>query len=102
MRTAALALSLLCVASVSPAIAASTEADYNAAFVAAQAAERDAGKLKNQWIATEQALAAAQKAAANGDFAAAVIAANNAKALAEASIAQAKEQQDAWKAAAIR
>jgi hypothetical protein len=102
MRMAALAFSLLCVTGVSTAMAASTEADYKAALAAAEVAERAAGDVKNQWTTTEQALAAAQKAAAAGDFAAAVSTANNAKALAEASIAQAKEQQDAWKAAVIR
>ena len=50
MRIAALAFSLLCVAGVSAAMAASTEADFKAALAAAQAAEQDAGKLKNQWI----------------------------------------------------
>jgi hypothetical protein len=102
MRMAALAFPLLCVTGVSATMAASTEADYNAAFAAAEAAERTAGNLKNQWTTTEQALAAAQKAAAAGDFAAAVSAAKNAQVLAQASIAQAKEQQDAWKAAVIR
>ena len=82
--------------------AASTEADFKTALAAAEAAEQDAGTLKNQWIPTEQALAAAKKAAAAGDFDTAVVQAQLAEALAKASIAQAKEQQTAWKAGVIR
>ena len=82
--------------------AASTEADFKIALAAAEAAEQDAGVLKNQWIPTEQALAAAKKAAAAGDFDAAVAQAKEAEALAKASIAQAKEQQSAWRAGVIR
>ncbi len=83
-------------------MAASTEADFKAALAAAQAAEAQAGSLKNRWTTAEQALAAAKKAAAAHDFDAAIKAAQQAEALAKASIAQAKEQQDAWKAAVIR
>jgi hypothetical protein len=82
--------------------AASAEADFKTALAAADAAEQDAGALKNQWIPTEQALAAAKKAAAAGDFDAAVAQARQAEALAKASIAQAKDQQSAWKAGVIR
>jgi multidrug resistance efflux pump len=84
------------------AMAASTEADFKAALAAAEAAEKDAGLMKNQWTTTEQALAAAKKAAAGNDFDTAVKQAQQAEALAKASIAQAKEQQDAWQAAVIR
>jgi hypothetical protein len=101
MRIFTFAFFLLCLAGTGAAVAASTEADFKAALAAAQAAEQDAGKLKNQWSTTEQALAAAKKAAAAGNFDDAVSAAKNAEALAKASIAQAKEQQDAWKAAVI-
>ena len=82
--------------------AASTEADHKTALAAAVAAEQDAGALKNQWIPTEQALAAATKAAAAGDFDTAVAQARQAEALAKASIAQAEEQQSAWRAGIIR
>ena len=82
--------------------AASSEADFKTALATAEAAEQDAGALKNQWIPTEQALAAAKKAAAAGDFDAAVAQAKEAEALAKASIAQAKEQQSAWRAGVVR
>ena len=94
-----LAAMLFCVGA---AQAASTEADVKTALAAAEAAEQDAGALKNQWIPTEQALAAAKKAAAAGDFDAAIAQAKAAEVLAKASIAQAKEQQSAWRAGVIR
>ena len=81
--------------------AAGTQADFDAAYAAAQSAEKGAGALKNQWTTTEQVLAAAKKAAAAGDFDSAVSQARQAEALAKASIAQAKEQETAWKAAVI-
>jgi len=100
-RHFALAFFLFCLAA--PAVsAASTEAEYKIALAAAESAEKDAGALKNQWTTTEQALAAAKKSAAAGDFDAATSAAKKAEALAKASIAQAKDQQDAWRAAVIR
>jgi hypothetical protein len=82
--------------------AASTEADFKTALAAAVAAEQEAGTLKNQWIPTEQALVAAKTAAAAGDFDTAVAQAKAAEVLAKASVAQAKEQQTAWKAGVIR
>jgi hypothetical protein len=82
--------------------AASTQADFDAAYAAAQSAEKGAGALKNQWTTTEQVLAAARKAAAAGDFDGAVSQAKQADALAKASIAQATEQETAWKAAVVR
>ena len=102
-RSVVLAFGLITAAlAASPARAASTEDDFKAALAAAQAAEKEAGSLKNQWIPTEQALAAAQKAAAAGDFDTAVKQARQAEALAKASIAQAKEQETAWRDGVVR
>jgi len=101
MRALFVAASLLLIAAAMPANAAATQADFDAALAAAQAAENEAGTLKNRWIPTEQALAAAKKAAAAGDFDTAVKNAKHAEALARASIAQAKEQETAWQALAI-
>ena len=95
-------VSLLVLTLAAPALAASTEADYKTALAAAEAAEKEAGSLKNQWVPTEQALAAAKKAAAANDFDTAVKQAQQAEALAKASIFQAKEQDEAWKAAVVR
>jgi hypothetical protein len=87
--------------SVTLGMAAGTERDFKAALASAEAAEKDAGALKNQWTTTEQVLAVARKAAAAGDFENAIMAATQAEALAKASIAQAKEQQESWRAGVI-
>ena len=81
--------------------AASTGAEFRAALSAAEAAEHEAAALKNRWTPTEQAIAAAKQAAAAGDFAAAIDHARHAEALAKASVAQAREQEEAWRAAVI-
>lgn len=93
----AAALSLTALA---PARAAS-EADYKAAYAAADAAEKEAGRLRNQWLPTEAALAAARKAAEAGNFDQALTQAREAEALAKASIYQATSEKDAWKALEI-
>lgn len=95
-------LALMSATAVTVVRAAGSEANFKTALAKAEAAEKDAGALKNQWTTTEQALAAANKAAAAGDFDAAIKAAQQAEALAKASIYQAKEQDTAWKAAVIR
>jgi hypothetical protein len=101
MRIFAAMIGFVCFAAATVAQAASTQADFDSALAAALAAEKDAGALKNRWTTTEQVLAAAKKAAATGDFDAAVKQAKQAEALAKASIAQAKEQDTAWKAGVI-
>jgi hypothetical protein len=101
MRALLMLLMCLFYLAVPAAHAASTQADFDTALAAAVTAEKDAGTLKNQWLPTEQALAAAKKAAATGDFDTAVAQAREAEALAKASIAQSKEQQDAWKTGVI-
>ncbi len=101
-RLLVIGCSLLMAVAVNSAFAAGTEADFKIAIAAAEAAEKDAGALKNQWTTTEQALAAAKKGAAAGDFDTAVKQASYAEALAKASIAQAKEQEAAWRAGVIR
>jgi hypothetical protein len=82
--------------------AASTEADFKTALAAAEAANNQAGALRNQWTTTTQALAAAKKAAAAGNYDDAVREAKHAEALAKASIAQAQEQDENWRDAKIR
>jgi hypothetical protein len=89
------------VAAATPVYAAS-EADFSAAYAAAEAANKQAGALRNQWTTTGIALAAAKKAAAEGNFDAAVAASKEAEALAKASIYQANEQKDAWREMEIK
>ncbi len=84
------------------ASAASSEADFKIAYAAADAAEQEAGRLRNQWLATEAALADATKAAGKQDFETAVAAAKEAEALAKASIHQATSEKTAWKNLEIR
>jgi len=81
---------------------AATEADYKAAYAAAEAASKEAAGLRNQWTTTISTLAAAKKAADSGDFDRAVTAAKEAEALAKASIDQATSEKEAWKAMEIR
>ena len=79
-----------------------SEADFRAAYAAAEAANKQAGSLRNQWTTTSAALAAAKKAADAGDFDQAVASAKEAEALAKASIFQATTEKEAWKALEIR
>ena len=97
----ATALALLAVG-VTSARAAGSEDEFKAAYAAAEAANKDAGKLRNQWTTTASTLAAAKKAADGGDFDRAVAAAREAEALAKASIFQAISEKEAWKAMEIR
>jgi hypothetical protein len=81
----------------SAASAASSEADFKSAYARADAAEKEAGRLRNQWLATEAALTEARAAADRNDFERAVGLAKEAEALAKASIFQATSEKQAWK-----
>ena len=102
MRTTILLVAGLMSASATSSLAAGSEADYKAAFAAAEAANKEAGSLRNQWTVTAAALSDAKKAADKGDFDQAVAVAKEAEALARASIFQATSEKDAWKALEIR
>lgn len=99
-RTLPLAM-LLALGLVAQARAA-TEADYKAAYAAAEATAKEAASLRHQWTTTVSTLAAAKKAADGGDFDRATAAAKEAEALAKASIFQATSEKEAWKAMEIR
>ena len=101
MRTSIL-LSLVLLSAGATSLQAATEADFTAAYAAAEAANKEAGALRNQWTTTAATLAAAKKAAAEGNFDSAVAASKEAEALARASIYQAHEQKEAWKDLEIR
>jgi hypothetical protein len=94
--------SALLIASATSALAAGSEADFNAAYAAAEAANKEAGALRNQWTVTAAALADAKKAADGGDFDRAIASSKEAEALAKASIFQATSEKEAWKALEIR
>jgi hypothetical protein len=98
----ALLLSALLTAGATPSWAAGSEADYKAAYAAAEAANKQAGALRNQWTVTAAALVAAKKAADTGDFDAAIASSKEAEALANASIFQATSEKERWKDLEIR
>jgi uncharacterized protein YceK len=103
MRISALSLATaLLMAGATSVSAASSESDFKAAYAAAEAANKEAGSLRNQWTVTAAALAAAKKAAEAGDFDQAVAQSKEAEALARASIYQATSEKDAWKALEIK
>lgn len=99
--TLAAAFVLLAATSTS-LLAAASEADFNAAYAEAEATNKQAGALRDQWTPTAAALARAKKAAEAGNFDAALAEAKEAEALAKASVLQATHEKDAWKAGVIR
>jgi hypothetical protein len=102
MRASIISLSsALLIAGAIAARAAGSEADFKAAYAAAEAANKEAGSLHNQWTTTAATLADAKKAADKGDFDAAVASSKEAEALARASIYQATSEKEAWKALEI-
>ncbi len=99
MKRAAWSLAVV-MALAAPAFAAS-EADFKAAYAAAEKAEQQAMAVRNAWTVTETALKDAQRAAAAEKYDEAVELAKHAEALAEASLRQEKEQRTAWRAAVV-
>ena len=93
---------VLSVAGMTTAAFAASEADFKAAYAQAEAASKQAIKMKTAWTTTAKDLKAAKKAAAAGKYDDAVKLSHQAKALAEASIAQAKEQAKIWQEAVPR
>ena len=86
---------------VTAAFAASAD-DFKAAYAKAEAASKQALGMKTGWLTTTSELKAAKKAADAGKFDDAVKHANKAEALANASIAQAKDEEKNWTKAVIR
>jgi hypothetical protein len=99
--TLGLAAALL-IAGATLALAAGSEADFRAAYATAEAANKEAGSLRNQWTTTAATLAAAKKAADAGNFDQAIASAKEAEALAKASIFQATSEKERWKDLEIR
>jgi hypothetical protein len=93
---------VLLIATATSVMAAGSEADFKTAYAAAEAANQEAGALRDQWTVTATALAAAKKAADAGDFDQAVAQSKEAEALAKASIFQATSEKEAWKTIEIR
>ena len=96
-----LAVILSAVGFAGAAFAASAD-DFKAAYAKAEAAEKGAAAVKNRWTATDATLKKAKAAADAGKFDDAVKLAQHAEGLANASIAQAKEQEKLWPDAVVR
>jgi hypothetical protein len=101
IRTSLLAASCALFAAA-PAWAAGSEEEFKAAYAAADAANKQAGQLRNQWTVTAAALAAAKKLAESGEFDKAIASAKEAEALAKASAFQATSEKTLWKNMEIR
>jgi hypothetical protein len=95
-------LSMVMALGATTARAASTEADYKAAYAAAEAANNEAGKLRNQWTTAVSALKDAKAAAEAGDFDKAVSESEKSETLSKAAIFQSNEQKDAWRKMEIK
>jgi hypothetical protein len=93
---------MLLTAGASSALAAASADEFKAAYAAAEAANKQAGALRNGWTTTVSTLADAKKAADAGNFDTAAALSKEAEALAKASIFQAASEKDAWKALEIR
>jgi hypothetical protein len=93
---------VLLLAGATTALAEGSEADFKAAYAAAEAANKQAGALRNQWTTTAATLAAAKKSADAGEFDKATASAREAEALAKASIFQATSEKERWKDMEIR
>jgi len=102
MRPTIAIVSLIAVFAGATSLQAATEAEFSAAYAAAEAANKEAGSLRNQWTTTAATLAAAKKAATEGNFDSAVAASREAEALAKASIFQATSEKTLWKDMEIR
>jgi hypothetical protein len=102
MRNRIFATLLLATLPVGVALAQSPQDQFKAAFAKAEAVNKKAGELRNQWTVTAKALKDAKAAADAGDFDKALKLANQAEALAQASIAQTEREKTAWKDAVIR
>ena len=94
-------IAVLLMSGATSALAAS-EADFKAAYAAAEAANKEAAGLRNQWTTTAATLAAAKKSADGGDFDRAVAQSREAEALAKASVFQATSEKERWKDLEIR
>lgn len=103
MRTRKVSLIVLLSAGLSATVtSAQAPADgFKAAYAAAQAANKKAGDLRNQWTVTSASLGAAKAAAASGDYETAMRLAKEAEALANASIAQTEREKALWKESEI-
>lgn len=82
--------------------AAADAESFKTAYEAADAARKKAASVGYEWRDTKKILKQAKKAADGGDFAKAETLAIKAQKQGEAGVAQAAEQEEAWKSAVLR
>ncbi|MCG7199685.1 hypothetical protein MD273_08105 [Marinobacter pelagius] len=85
--------------SVPLAAQAGAKEDFNEVYAKAQSTHQDAGNF--QWTTTTDRMKAAKTSAESGDYDKAASMARQALKLAQESVAQRKQQQEAWRNAAI-
>ncbi len=85
--------------SIPLAAQAGPKEDFNDVYSKAESTHQHAGNF--QWTVTSDRLKAAKSAAENGDYEEAKDMASEALKLAEESVAQRKQQQEAWRNVAI-
>lgn len=83
-------------------VQAADEAAYAKACAAAEEARKMSAELKYEWNTVGPMIAKANDAAKAGDFAKAAKMCDEARKQGEASVAQAKKQADAWRAAVVK
>ncbi len=93
---------ILCVGGFATGALAASADDAKTALAKAEAAMKQAHALKNEWTTTADEFKKAKSASDAGKFDDAVKLAQEAEALANASIAQAKEQEKFWPEAVVR
>ena len=102
MRKQVLAAIALIALSAMAVRAETPQEQYKVAYEKAEAVNKKASELRNQWTVTAKALKDSKAAADAGDFEKALKLAKQAEALAQASIAQTEREKTAWKDAVIR
>ena len=101
-RKSAVAALVLAGAVIAAPVRASNQADFDAAYAAADAARKGAAKVGYEWRDTKKMLKSAKKLADKGQFDKAIALANKAKFQGERAQAQAAEQEKLWRTFVVR
>lgn len=99
MKKPLLAIGISLALSVPLVAQAGPKEDFQEVYSKAESTHQDAGTF--QWTITSDRLKGAKSAADSGDYEKAVAMANEALKLAEESVAQRKQQKEAWRQVAI-
>ncbi|GAA0839034.1 hypothetical protein GCM10009113_01900 [Marinobacter szutsaonensis] len=99
MKKPLLAIGISLALSVPLVAQAGPKEDFQEVYAKAESTHQDAGTF--QWTITSDRLKTAKSAADSGDYEKAMAMANEALKLAEESVAQRKQQKEAWRQVAI-